>query len=581
MAIVDIGEFTDNFGSLTLRNPNIKDSTLSKKLDILEFGSIPGKENSNTRGSSYSVNSSQMMLSCSNSEEEEDEEDDDNGEEQDKREDIRNIIDTDGNPNGENKSIIEKELELKKFFKSEKNSNPILKTKFTKLRHRDNNINPNFNIITKTLDENESIQGIRNENYHLKLALKEKEDELKNVLKNMKQMNNFETSINPITLNNSNLDKLINIEGENFNKQSLLLNEFDIISHISGSPYKGNRIPSRITESSLASTTISNKINNHQLFTKSIIPFLQKIIQIYNSNFLFEDETDELISKYHDFVDPHLDNNFKVRVLDEMLDELIFLQRQLIGILNRELHYKKITRRLEKSLIDFFDVNSFVSQPPEYVKKLKDDILDTLVQIFGYNIQNIEQYDSYYEKDVFNSYKTSLFTKYSMAADEDENKILIPKTEVQEKLKNIKEGLNLYSKNIFKTKNSSQTDFSSNRSDGSSSSYFGDDLEDSVKDNENIPFKKDTNSNSSSFSGNSCTSIKEKDRLKESKNNLEFYPIGFNEEMLLSKTPQKNMNKTTNNENITPISSLQERIFNDESDALQDFLLEQLDSLEM
>ena len=332
--------------------------------------------------------------------------------------------------------------------------------------------------------------------------------------------------------------------------------EADIVSHISGSPYKGFRTHSIKTESSLASTTKSEKNQNHKWFTKCIIPFLQTSIHIFDSSLIFKEESSELIAKYQDFIDPHFDKTYKIKILDEMLQEIIFLQRQLLGILNRELHYKRINKRLEKSLIEYFDPTTLINESPEFVHTLQDEILDALVQIFGYNMKHIE-HEGFNNRGKYPGHDLNVLKPNNLNYSNTVSSI-------EEKLKNITEGLNLCSNVLKMNNNNIDTKLKNNKKN-------------KLKTNDKNELL--SRPNSGSLSVISQFSNKEKDRLKESKNSLEFFPIGYDETMLTSKTPQRKM-PNMNGDDFTPVSVANNKNFIDDTDPLQNFLLEHLNSMD-
>lgn len=244
-------------------------------------------------------------------------------------------------------------------------------------------------------DAQDELARIKNDNYHLKLALGEQQDELlklKRILEDNAFLENahrfmptkFEveaprTQRDPKYLVMAERDPKITVENSPSKKS---ISDSDFISSFSGSPYKGNRAPSLKTESSLASTRISKLREEKSIFHAAIVPFVQDIINSLKCSLVFKDEANDLQNRFIEYTESKLR---KPEEIVQILNDVEFYCRQMVTLLNRELHFKEISQRLEFLFTIFLDPTEYGLCPQEHIDKLKDEIMDSLIKIFDYH----------------------------------------------------------------------------------------------------------------------------------------------------------------------------------------------------
>lgn len=394
----------------------------------------------------------------------------------------------------------------------------------------------------------EELCKFKNENYHLKLALNEKEGELLQ-LKNTMRRGAYIEHMHKVLPLDAGHTMYVDIDGVNPEQSmagsptKLSISDAEIMTHFSGSPYKGKRAISLMTESSLATTNFSKVKKNHKFFTTNVLPYIQKSISILHSSCVFKDEAMELQSKFNEFASLNLDKDYKIKVMAEIFDDLLYLHRQTSSLLNRELRFKELSQRLEYLFTIFLDPREYSLTPQDHIDHLRGEILDTLIKLFDYK-------DAQITTDQFNNKRESAKGCLEALAHHTSNVERSNKrSETAHKLKNLEEGIQVCAKAMSQMYSSK------------------------TKENTEACSRPSTKSSTGILSTLSHFSNTEKGRLKESKESLEFIPIGYDEHMLNSKTPQRRASMNKQKYDLTPRAAAAAKL--DENDPLQIFFQEQ------
>lgn len=366
---------------------------------------------------------------------------------------------------------------------------------------------------SRSSNGDEEVSKVKNENYHLKLAIDEKNDQitrLHHMLHKEAYLENLHKVL-PSLQNGPILCPPPLSQDEPQQEMEASMIDSDVATHISTSPYKGNRARSTRTESSLATTTVSKRKRKSKVLEEHLIPFLQKSIQTFHASSIFQKESVELRELWQFFKESDWEDE---TLLINFLENLNYLQQQSTVLLNRELHFKKLSQRLEFLSTIFLDPKEYNMAPQEHVQRLKNDLLNVIIKLFDRNPLN-----------------------------ESPKKDLSPKSMRAQKIANLEKGLDLCTAAM-------------NSTYGSKNTAAEPELQ--TEHNNSIPSPaKFTN--------------QEKQRLKKNKNFLEFIPIGYDENMLNTRTPQRSDKHKKPDLDITPIAQFRK----EENDPLQKFFQEQ------
>lgn len=371
----------------------------------------------------------------------------------------------------------------------------------------------------------EEMAKIKNDNYHLKLALVEKQEELikmKRILEEktfMENVHQFLPSKFEFAETNRGVEAMylpapaLSQEAANYHESPTKKSASDsgFLSHISGSPYKGTRARSFRTESSLATTRISRLRSERKLVNSAIIPFVQSIINILKCSLVFKDEGLYLQTLFDECINSNTKDEDK---LPRILNDLQFYCRQMVTLLNRELHFKEISQRLEFLFAIFLDPKEYDLQPQEHVDKLKDEIMDSLVRIFDY------------QADAANKISES---KLKMTGNQVEMEKYYSNTDHSKKLRNIEEGIDLCAQAMQQTYGGR---------DGSGGIRLG-------TRKTHISSRPSTKSDIGILNPlpQFNNTFRERDVIRGTTGNLEFIPIGYDENILQATTPSRMLNK--------------------------------------
>ncbi|QLQ82599.1 hypothetical protein HG537_0H03620 [Torulaspora globosa] len=375
------------------------------------------------------------------------------------------------------------------------------------------------------------LEQIKNENYHLKLALDEKNMELEKLKKTM-QRGVFLEDIQKFS------NEAMFVAGPPSNSGSCGT-DLEIVTHFSGSPYKGKRTNSKATENSVATTTASHIKAEHIFFKQNVVPFIENMIASLKLSSVFKQEGRELEEKYDKFERDFWNSSLNTYLLKDIFDDIQYFHRQTIAILNRELKFKELSQRLEYLFSIFLDPREYDLDPQEHIEYLREEITDTLIRIFHYETTP-------YEKECidFNKSNRTTYFDHRISSSVSGPFSHIKKKESAKRLKCIEQGFEICANAMNQA--------------------FGDKQELRAQE-DSIPSITSSTGMVSEISENA---MKEKDRLKESKSSLEFIPIGYDENALNSKTPKRKIYQTKELNETTPKA-------NDENDPLQMFFQEQ------
>ncbi|CAR30804.1 ZYRO0E02618p [Zygosaccharomyces rouxii] len=366
---------------------------------------------------------------------------------------------------------------------------------------------------SRSSSNEEELCKVKNENYHLKLAIGEKNDEILR-LHHMLHKEAYLENLHKVLPSLQNGPLLYpassSSQGEQQDGEPSIIDS-EVATHISASPYKGNRARSTRTESSLATTTISRSKKRSKILEEHLIPFLQRSIQTFHASSIFQKESVELRELWQFFEE---NNGEDETLLVNVLENLTYLQQQSTTLLNRELHFKKLSQRLEYLFTVFLNPKEYDMAPQEHIEKLKNDLLNILIKLFD-----------------------------RIPANQENNRELSRKEIRAQKIADLEKGIDLCTEAMNNAYGSSKT------------------AAESEKHSDNEEHMPDL----SHFSN------QEKQRLKKNRTSLEFIPIGYDENMLNTRTPQRPLKHKKQDLDVTPVAQFRK----DENDPLQKFFQEQ------
>lgn len=374
------------------------------------------------------------------------------------------------------------------------------------------------------------LAQVKNENYHLKLALDEKNMELQN-LKQTVQRTVFTPDVQkqPPTFAAQPPSGSVS-HGT----------DVEVVSNFSGSPYKGKRTNSKATESSVATTSASQVREEHEFFNHCVVPFIEKMIAALKLSSIFKTEGQDLEKRYNSFERKlWKSQRFDSTQLTKIFNDVLYYHQQTTAVLNRELKFKEFSQRLEYLFSVFLDPREYNVEPQDHIENLREEITDTLIRIF--------QYDELpYEKECieYSMGDRGAYFHHPALNRFDSRFRTVHHYDSAKRIKRIEQGFDICAHAMNQA--------------------FGDKQELRQQD-DSIPSVVSSTGMISEISENA---IREKDRLKESKSSLEFMPIGYDENVLNSKTPQRKTVQEPRSNDFTPKA-------NDENDPLQMFFQEQ------
>ncbi|CCF57305.1 hypothetical protein KAFR_0C03130 [Kazachstania africana CBS 2517] len=228
--------------------------------------------------------------------------------------------------------------------------------------------------------------------FHLRLALEQKEKELKELKSGLNQ-----------TILKQNDEKIPNLrhpivsrerDTRKINTRESLTSDSpirsstiygvskpdtaDIISHVSASPYNGSRSGSLKTETSVATTNMSQMKKDRKLLKDIIIPYIHCSIKCFESSVIFHNEANHLSLRFKEIMELQFDEDYKTQLLIEILDNLSFLQRQQTAFLNEELREKKISKQLDSIFESVLNKNWREINDKNQLSKIKEEVFKLL-----------------------------------------------------------------------------------------------------------------------------------------------------------------------------------------------------------
>lgn len=405
----------------------------------------------------------------------------------------------------------------------------------------------------------EEMSKIKNENYHLKLALSEKDDELIKLRQAMHREAYLE-NLHKVLPSLQNGPQLFPQDIEELvpdGEASIL--DSEVATHISSSPYKGMRSKSVRTESSLATSTASKTKKKNKFFEEHLLPFLQRSVHAFHVSAIFKRESEEVHELLEAFYDSNLENE---RILVRLLENLLYLQQQSTVLLNRELHFKQLSQRLEYLFTIFLDPKEYNMAPEEHVENLRTNLLDIIIRIFDDKGLKIDGNATPFPKRPRLEDYVEMFQNRE-SVSEKMNK----KERKARKIADLERGINLCTEAMSNAYGRSLD--LENKQTKKGSAAVAETAEKVVNQADINDDKLGSDSNKLEHLGKYKN--KEKERLKKNKTSLEFIPIGYDDTMLNTKTPQRPLRTGKHNLDTTPRAK-QNR---DENDPLQIFFQEQ------
>lgn len=321
------------------------------------------------------------------------------------------------------------------------------------------------------------------------------------------------------------------------------LSQYEVVTHFSGSPYKGARVLSQHESASQASTSGSRLRRNHKFFKNSVVPFLQKSIDTFQHSDIFGDDAKTLGRKLEAFKNCGAkDKDSKVQLMVEILDGLNHLQQQCVAVLNRELQSKKISSQLEFLFTIFLDPEQYGLLRQDHIKKLRQEMLEIMLEIWDHN-----------------PVKQTPEESPTRACSKRHNRAKLKETKATANLKNghdraarIRVGLQAC------------TDALKHYSDKGTEPVT------------NVPPACSKTSRERFEKFRELHSA-ERSRLKQSRDALEFIPIGYDEMMLAKMTPDRKSDSHSKFQDliqITPLTTTAKEEQELENDPLQLFITE-------
>ncbi|CAI4039117.1 hypothetical protein SMKI_07G0880 [Saccharomyces mikatae IFO 1815] len=117
--------------------------------------------------------------------------------------------------------------------------------------------------------------------------------------------------------------------------------------NITTSPYKGQRPNSAPTEYSAATTAFTKTQLEVSFLKTNLLTYIKKEIDICLSSIPFFDDAVQMQKKFLEYRDVDLDEEYELKILGELLNELNFFHMQENSLLNRELAVRKFSNQPE------------------------------------------------------------------------------------------------------------------------------------------------------------------------------------------------------------------------------------------
>ncbi|AAS51892.1 ADL029Wp [Eremothecium gossypii ATCC 10895] len=220
----------------------------------------------------------------------------------------------------------------------------------------------------------DEVLALQNENCHLQLMLSEKGSEVE-LLKS--KVGQLQQRLDELLLSNNSA-----MTG-NVPLSDLYLkpDEDEVMTHFSGSPYRGSRPFSHSTKHSAVSVTSNSRHMSYLFVSRQLVPYMREAISIFERSDLFSGQALKARRAFVKAIDGALSAVPQFDDLVDVLDELTILQRNAIVCLNRELEYKKVSQQLEYLATIFRDPKECGLRTEDYVEHLRKQLIEVITNI--------------------------------------------------------------------------------------------------------------------------------------------------------------------------------------------------------
>ncbi|SCU89352.1 LAFA_0E17436g1_1 [Lachancea sp. 'fantastica'] len=254
------------------------------------------------------------------------------------------------------------------------------------------------------VDVHSHLAVLKNENYHLKMELIQQQQEVNQL---MKQLKNAEKSAAELPsyreIATGSEKPLLNYaaevsdENESPSKsERLSVSDYDIVTHFSGSPYRGEPMNSEQDITSRPDSSMTHIRRNGKFFKNSVIPFLHKTLDTFQHSEVFREDAKCLQGKLEAFkAHTSADKELRVQLMIHLLDGINHLQQQCVALLNRELENKRVSRQLEYLFSALSDPEHHGLVGKESGTKLKAELLDAMLDILAPENERARQHGGY------------------------------------------------------------------------------------------------------------------------------------------------------------------------------------------
>ncbi|AGO11746.1 AaceriADL029Wp [[Ashbya] aceris (nom. inval.)] len=220
----------------------------------------------------------------------------------------------------------------------------------------------------------DEVLVLQNENCHLQLMLSEKGSEVE-LLKN--KVGQLQQRLDELLLsNNSAMTGNVPLS-----ELYLKPDDDEVMTHFSGSPYRGSRPFSHSTKRSSTSVTSNARQMSYLFVSRQVVPYMREAISIFERSDLFSGQAMKARQAFVKAIDGAVGAVPQFDDLVDVLDELTILQRNAVVCLNRELEYKKLTQQLEYLATIFLDPEEYGLRSKEYVAHLRGQLLEIITNI--------------------------------------------------------------------------------------------------------------------------------------------------------------------------------------------------------
>ncbi|CEP64128.1 Spo74p LALA0_S10e03070g [Lachancea lanzarotensis] len=241
-------------------------------------------------------------------------------------------------------------------------------------------------------DAHSHLALLKNENYHLKMELTQQQQEVDQLLKRLNNADqdpaedrfyrgfiaDSETPVlkYPVEVNNENASPS--------RSERCSVSDYDLMTHFSGSPYRGEPVNSEQDITSRPDSSMTHIRRNGKFFKNSVIPFLHKTLDTFQHSEVFREDAKCLQGKLEAFKNhTSTDKELRVQLMVHLLDGINHLQQQCVALLNRELENKRVSRKLDYLFAALSDPEHRELVGEESGDRLKAELLDVMLDILA------------------------------------------------------------------------------------------------------------------------------------------------------------------------------------------------------